>query len=128
MQDVWYDAHRIKIYEYLFALGEYAGQDGEWLEELWADLLAVPELYEEMVHYLTHHDFRDSFKCRGYSLTDLYVWQMSKYNLIRDEGKNTAECNKETLVLRAFRTMLDLRREPEVYLKRLRERRGMDLF
>ncbi|MBR6770959.1 MAG: hypothetical protein IKM28_06930 [Lachnospiraceae bacterium] len=128
MQGVWYDAHRIKVYEYLVALAEYAGQDREWLEKFWADLLTEPKLYEEMVYYLINHDFRDDFKCYGYSLTDLYVWQMSKYNLIRDEGKNTSECNKETLVLRAFRTMLDLKREPEVYLGRLRERRGMDLF
>ena len=62
----------------------------------------------------------------GYSLTDLYVWQMNRYNLIRDFGKNTSECNKETMVLRSFRTMVDLMHHPEEYLKRLGESRGMD--
>ncbi len=126
MQGILYDARKVKAYEYLLALGEYAGQDSGWIGELWSDLLAEPELYGEMVYYLERHVFLDAFKFRGYSLTDLYVWQMNKYNLIKDLGKNTAECNKETMVLRSFRTMLDLMRSPEEYLKRLGGDRGMD--
>ena len=126
MQGILYDARKVKAYECLLALGEYAGQDGEWLGKLWADLLTEPGLYGEMVYYLEHHVFLDAFKFRGYSLTDLYVWQMNKYNLIKDLGKNTSECNKETMVLRSFRTMVDLMRSPEEYLKRLGEDRGMD--
>ncbi len=126
LQGILYDARKIKVYEGLLALGEYAGQEKEWTDGLWADLLAIPGLYEEMVYYLEHHGFKDSFQFRGYSLTDLYVWQMNRYNLIKDFGKNTSECNKETMVLRSFRTMVDLMRSPEEYLKRLGENRGMD--
>ncbi len=116
----------MKIYEKLLALGEYAGQKKEWTEALWANLLDVPPLFEEMVYYLEHHDYKDHFQYEGYSLIDLYVWQMSRYNLIKDFGKNTAECNKETLVLRSFAAMIELMKNPEEYLKRLREGRGMD--
>lgn len=126
LQGILYDARKIKVYEGLLALGEYAGQEKEWTDGLWADLLTVPELYAEMVYYLEHHGFKDVFRFQGYSLTDLYVWQMNRYNLIKDFGKNTSECNKETMVLRSFRTMIDLMRSPEEYLKRLGENRGMD--
>ena len=114
------------MYEALLALGEYAGQEKEWTDGLWADLLTIPELYGEMVFYLENHGFKDAFRFRGYSLTDLYVWQMNRYNLFKDFGKNTSECNKETMVLRSFRTMIDFMRSPEEYLRRLGENRGMD--
>lgn len=126
MQGILYDARKVKAYEGLLALGKYAGQEREWVDALWTDLLAEPKLYGEIVYYLENHSFRDEFKFRGYSLTDLYVWQMNKYNLIKDLGKNTAECNKETMALRSFRTMIDLMRSPEEYLRRLGEDRGMD--
>ena len=126
MKGILYDARKVKAYKSLIALGEYAGQEKEWTDALWAELLVVPDLYAECIYYLENHGFKDEFKCRGYSLTDLYVWQMNRYNLIRDFGKNTSECNKETMVLRSFRTMVDLMHHPEEYLKRLGESRGMD--
>lgn len=126
MQGILYDGRKVQVYERLLSLGEYAGQRKEWTEELWTDLLAVPPLYEEMVYYLEHHGYKGRFQYKGYSLIDLYVWQMNRYNLIKDAGKNTAECNKETMVLRSFRTMIELMKNPEEYLKRLQEGRGMD--
>lgn len=126
MQGILYDARRVKAYESLLTLGAYAGQEKEWLDALWVDLLSIPDLYAELVYYLEHHDLMDQYKYEGYSLIDLYVWQMNKYNLVKDFGKNTSECNKETMVLRSFRTMIELMKNPEEYLKRLSEGRGMD--
>lgn len=126
MKGILYDARKVKTYECLLELCKYAGLDEEWANELWKDLLLLPELYEEMVYYLDNHSLKDAVKREGYSLTDLYVWQMNKYNLIKDFGKNTSECNKETMVLRAFRMMIELIRNPDEYVKRLGEGRGMD--
>lgn len=121
-----YDARRIKAYEGLLALGEYAGKDLEWLGTLWTELVSDSGLMKEFMYYLDHHTFLDETKCSGYGLTDLYVWQMDRYNLIRDIGKNTSTCNKEAMVLNAFKTMIDMQKEPEAYLKRLTAGIGMD--
>lgn len=121
-----YDARRIKAYEGLLALGEYAGKDLEWLGTLWTELVSDSGLMKEFMYYLDHHTFLDEMKCSGYGLTDLYVWQMDRYNLIRDIGKNTSACNKEAMVLNAFKTMIDMQKEPEAYLKRLTAGIGMD--
>ncbi|MCM1187419.1 MAG: hypothetical protein NC251_13300 [Lachnoclostridium sp.] len=121
-----YDARRVKAYEGLRALGEYAGKDSSWLDELWTELVSDSNLMKELMYYLDHHTFLDETKCRGYGLTDLYVWQMDRYNLIRDIGKNTSACNKEAMVLNTFRTMLDMQKEPEIYLKKLTAGIGMD--
>lgn len=126
MGGIFYDARRIKAYEGLLALGEYAGKDSGWIDALWEELVADGGLMKEFMYYLDHHTFLDESKCRGYGLTDLYVWQMDRYNLVRDIGKNTSACNKEAMVLNAFRTMLDMQKEPDTYLKRLTSGRGMD--
>ena len=68
----------------------------------------------------------DKVKVCGYSLCDLYVWQMNRYNLIKDTGKNSRTCNKEKMAMQAFRTMIDLLEQPEEGQKKLDYGQGMD--
>lgn len=126
MNGIVYDARKVKAYEGLMALGEYAGKDTGWLEELWEGFIFDEALMKEFMYYLDHHTFSDEDTCRGYGLTDLYVWQMDRYNLIRDIGKNTSVCNKEAMVLNAFRTMQLMKKDPDTYLRRLTKGEGMD--
>ena len=126
MNGIVYDARKVKAYEGLLALGEYAGKDGKWLEELWEGLVFDEALMKEFMYYLDYHTFCDEDMCRGYGLSDLYVWQMDRYNLIRDIGKNTSACNKEAMVLNTFRTMLQMKKDPDNYVRRLTTGEGMD--
>jgi hypothetical protein len=84
------------------------------------------DLFDELVFYLEKHYLRDNIKCEGYSLTDLYIWQMNKYNIIGDSGKNTAACNKDRMVLKALRDMVDMRKNPAPFIKKMTDGRGMD--
>lgn len=126
MNGIVYDARRIKAYEGLMALGGYAGKDAGWLEVLWEGIVFDDALLKEFMYYLDHHGFLDELKCEGYALTDLYVWQMDRYNLVREVGKNTECCNKEAMVLNAFHTMLRMQQEPAAYVRRLTSGEGMD--
>ncbi len=126
MSGVVYDARRIRAYEGLLALGEYAGKSGSWLDQLWAGIVLNDALMKEFMYYLDHHGFLDELKCKGYALTDLYVWQMDRYNLVRDIGKNTECCNKEAMVLNAFYTMYQMQQDPDTYLRRITSGEGMD--
>lgn len=126
MGGIVYDARRILAYQGLVDLGEYAGKSREFIDSLWAELVPDGELMKEWMYYLDHHSLLDEARCRGYALTDLYVWQMDRYNLIREIGKNPDACNKETMVLNAFRTMLDMKKDPETFLRRLTRGTGMD--
>ena len=126
MGGVVYDARRIKAYEGLLALGEYAGKEKEWLDGLWAEIVMNGALLKEFMYYLDHHGFLDELKCEGYALTDLYVWQMDRYNLVRDIGKNTSACNKEAMVLNAFHTMHMMQTNPANYVRRITSGEGMD--
>ncbi len=126
MAGIVYDARRIKAYGGLLALGEIADETKEWCDELWEELVFDPGLLEELVFYLEHRFLMDKVRCEGYGLTDLYIWQMNRYNLIGDSGKNTDACNKDRMVLHAFRDMVEMKRNPAAYVRKLTMGRGMD--
>jgi len=122
------DTTQLKIREYLEELCEYAGFDETRMDELWMELLSDSQLYGEFIYYLENHTFLDKMSIGGYSLSDLYVWQMDKYNLLSEIGKNPTSCNKETMVLNAFNAMSKMKKDPETYIKRLESGRGNDLL
>lgn len=123
-----FDTTKFKIRAYLDELCEYAGKTTEWADELWLELLADEGLYSEFIYYLENHTFLDKMSVEGYSLSDLYVWMMDKYNLLSEIGKNPVNCNKETMVLNAFKTMPEMKRDPERYVKLIESGRGNDMF
>ncbi|MDO4333707.1 MAG: hypothetical protein Q4C58_13625 [Eubacteriales bacterium] len=126
MAGIIYDSSRIKAYENLKALCKFAGETQEWCDMLWQEIAPDTELYRELLYYMRNNSLADKVNCCGYTLTDLYVWQMDRYNLFHDTGKNTAQCRKVDMVLRAFDTMAQMKKNPETYLKRFEEGRGMD--
>ncbi|MDE6917791.1 MAG: hypothetical protein K2P39_13455 [Lachnospiraceae bacterium] len=126
MAGILYDARRIKAYEGLRTLGALAEETEQWCDALWEELAFEQELLEEFVYYLEHRSLLDKVRCEGYGLTDLYIWQMNRYNLIGDSGKNTDACNKDRMVLHAFRDMIDMKKEPAAYVKKMTMGRGMD--
>lgn len=126
MSGILYDARLVKAFEKLKTLGRTADMTDEWCEKFWKEIVFSQDLLEELVFYLDHHYLTDKVNCEGYSLTDLYVWQMDRYNLIGDWGKNTSACNKDRMVLNAFMDMAQMRKNPAEYIKRLTSGRGMD--
>lgn len=123
---ILYDARKLKALEFLGELCEYAGKDSDFAQELWEEFLNDSSLYDEFVYYADNHTFLDELKISGYSMSDLYVWQMDRYNLVRELGKNPAACNKETLVLNAFYEFANMKRDPCEYVKRIESGKGND--
>lgn len=117
---------KLKAYEGFMALGEYASREPEWLNALWEKIVLNDALLEEFIFYLEHHTFYDKMDCMGYTMSDIYVFQMNRYNLVRDSGKNTSACNKECMVLNAFYDMSCMLENPDKYIRRLTGGSGMD--
>jgi len=118
----------IKIYGYLQELCRIAEMTEDWGDKLWAQFIADNNLMGEFIYYLENHTFKDKMKIGGYSLSDLYVHQMDKYNLIQEIGKNPATCNKERMVLKAFNMLAMMKEDPEKYIKRLESGWGNDFL
>lgn len=126
MAGIIYDSTKVKVYENLKALCSFAGEPQEWCDMLWQEIVPDAELYRELLYYMRNNSLEDKARCCGYTLTDLYVWQMDRYNLLHDTGKNTAACRKVDMVLRAFEAMAQMKKNPEGYRKRFEDGRGMD--
>ena len=117
---------KLKACDFCYELCDACGYDRDWTDALWGDIVTDEDILSEFMYYRENHTFRDKCSIRGYSLSDLYVFQMDKYNLIREIGKNTVDCNKERMVLNAFRMMIDMKADPDTFVKRLEEGRGED--
>ena len=128
MATIIFDARRVKGYEYLKELCAYADRDETFRENLWKELATDGELMKEFAYYADHQTLLDEMKCEGYALTDLYVWQVERYNLMQDYGKNGADCNKVAMVLDSLYMMAQLKKNPQEYVKRQNGSLGMDRF
>ena len=117
---------KLKVYEDLKYLCEFAGKDQKFLDSLWEAMNSCDELYQEFAYYIDNHSLKDQMNVSGYYLTDLYIHMIENYNLLNDTGKNTSRCNKEAMVLESFMGMSKLMANPEEYIKKLQEGRGMD--
>lgn len=122
------DSRRIKAYECLGELGKIAYMDEGFLEELWGEFLLNDDLMAAFMYYLDNHTFYDNIKCKGYGLTDLYFYNMRRYEIRQDIGKNYADCDKEALALRTFMLMAKMIKDPDKYLPVLESGPGMDMI
>ncbi|MCI8373027.1 MAG: hypothetical protein HFI75_11665 [Lachnospiraceae bacterium] len=121
-----YDASKLKVFELLGQLCEYTNKTANWKETFWSGLLQDPHVYEEFLYYLEHHNLAGNYTIAGYSIIDLFVWQLDCYNLSADQGKIDARCNKEELILNAFYHMLKMRDHEEEYIKKFQNGLGND--
>jgi len=128
MSGLLFDTRLIKVYEDLEFIAKNTGKSDDYISVLWAGLLADNELMDEFIYYIDNQTIKDDLKFEGYSLADMYVYSMSKYNLVADTGKNTAACSKDSLVLDAFMCMHRLKADPEKIKKIIDEGRGMDIL
>ena len=126
MANLIIDTTKIKVFENLKYLSETTGKPSAFADSLWESLMKHADLYDEFVFYLENGNIRDGIIFRGYSLIDLYVHRIDCYNIANDTGKNTAACNKESMVLETFKAMADLMDNPDDYIRRLEEGKGMD--
>lgn len=129
MSIILYNAGKLKSFENLRTLSELVGESEAFANELWSYMLSDEELLDEFNYFVANHAIRGNICCGELSLLDIYFSQMNKYNLYHDLGKNTGECDKDRMVLHAFKQMMDMRKDPD-YLSNYEktERSGMDIM
>ncbi|MGN0367486.1 MAG: hypothetical protein ACI4EK_01795 [Wujia sp.] len=126
---ILYNAGKVKAFENLKALAIQAEETEEFAVLLWQDLLADEALLEEFNYFVVHQTLQGKVSYNGLTLLDLYFSQMNKYNILHDMGKNPYACNKNRVVLHAFRQMVDMRRDPKGMQKfEENENRGIDRY
>ncbi len=122
---VYFDGSKIEAYHRVINYCNYTCREEEWADRFWQNLLNSREIYREVLYYLEHHEFLDECEIEGFTVIDIFIWYMKKYNLLKNKGKNEADCDKEIMSILAFDAMMRLQREPE-FKQELMKDLGMD--
>jgi len=119
-------SEKLKLFEVVENWSQYAGYSVEWQNKFWQDLLLNKDVYEEFLYYIDHNDFLCKYACNGQYITDIFIWEMRKFNIKTDRGKNYADCDKAEMVLNAFRTMLDMKENGARVINAMENKNGAD--
>lgn len=119
-------SEKLKLFEIVESWGEYAGYSNEWIDKFWQDLLLNSEVYEEFLYYVDKDDFLCKYSYNNQYITDIFVWEMRKFNVKTDRGKNYADCDKAEMILNAFRTMLDMKEHADKVTNDMENKNGAD--
>lgn len=127
-KDIIFNSKTLYLYEktkeYCFSLG----YDEIFFNELWEGIILHKELFEEYTYFLQHHELKGKFTFEGYTLLDLYFFEMRGFNLRHDLGRNLKECDKDEVSVRAFHTMGQFIKNPAYYKAKLEKGMGMDYY
>ena len=108
------------------ALGAQAGEEEGFLETLTEGLWDDPEAAEEFAYYMENGNFLCKMKVEGYTAVDIRVWQTDHFKAHMDRGKYDMAHTGGKMVLRAFDTLLKMKRQPEKYKGLMQSETGTD--
>ena len=115
------------LYDWTVRLCECAGEDVDAAKIFWGELTAVPELLSEYAYYYDNQEFLCSYQVDGYTIADIVVWQMDHFRAHMDRGDSVNRYNKDRLILMAFRTMIEMSRNPDKIKDQFSAETGTDL-
>lgn len=115
-----------EIREWAIKLAECAGQDEGQAQAFAAQLEDCRELQEELCYYYEHQSFLCRYRVAGYTIVDILVWQVDHFKAFLDRPDEMNRYHQDRLVWSAFHTMLEMRKHPERYQRKLQEETGTD--
>ncbi len=125
MSSIIISSEKLKYYDEIVRMCEYAQYQDAWRDQFWQDLLLNDGAYKELLYYLEHQDFLEEYKVNGYSVLDIFVWQMRRYNIRLDRGKNGPDCDKIAMLLESFRCLMDMKEGSDINWS-MEMKNGMD--
>lgn len=113
-------------YQFTKALCYYAGKDEEFQEKFWKRLCGEEDILEEFCYYMENQTFACKVKIEGYTVIDIMVWQIDHFKAELDRGDSGMGNNGDQMLLMAFDTFMKMRKEPERYVRLMRDETGTD--
>ena len=107
-------------------LGVQAGLGEEFMSPFLQKLSQDREVLEEFGYYAQHNQFADRIKVNGYGIVDVLVWQIDHFKAWLDRDNTQTKENGSAMLLRAFDTFLDMRKNPGKYIRAMESETGTD--
>ena len=114
------------LHNYILALALKAGKEDSYGEKLWEEIRSSNGLLRELAYYHDYGKFLCEYQVEGYSLTDVLVWQVDHFKLYMDRGEEMNRYHRERLLLSAFETLVEMKKNPAPYLRKLEGESGQD--
>ena len=114
------------LHNYILSLALKAGKEDSYGEKLWEEIRSSNGLLRELAYYHDYGKFLCEYQVEGYSLTDVLVWQVDHFKLYMDRGEEMNRYHRERLLLSAFETMVEMKKNPAPYLRKLEGESGQD--
>ncbi|MGN1179592.1 MAG: hypothetical protein ACI4SD_00150 [Suilimivivens sp.] len=115
-----------EIRQFIGKLCEYAGEDEKFADDFYERLKADEEILREFAYYMLHGNFACKAKVRGYGVVDIMIWQMDHFKAWLDRDTVGTKQNGDRMVLLAFDTLLNMRKDPEKYVQKMQLETGTD--
>ncbi len=115
-----------KVIDFIQSLCKYAGEGEEFAGNFWKKLKADDEIYQELVFYMEHGNFACKANIQGYTVVDIMVWQMDHFKARLDQDNSGTRQNGDRMLLLAFDTFLNMRKEPDRYILKMSAETGTD--
>ncbi|MGN1147479.1 MAG: polysaccharide deacetylase family protein [Lachnospiraceae bacterium] len=116
----------VRLKKYAAELCKQAGKDEKFLEEFWTSLCETEGMLREFAYYYDTQSFLCEKKIEGYSLADIMVWQVDHFKAYLDRGDDCLRYDSARLLLAAFTVMLQMEKNPQPYLEKMRSESGTD--
>lgn len=114
------------VKEFIRRSCENAGENSEFAENFQKKLENDREIYEEFICYLETGNFACQAKVEGYSVVDIMVWQMDHFKARLDRDNSRTRQNRDGMLLYAFDTLLNMRKDPQKYISKMQGETGTD--
>lgn len=115
-----------QLEEWVNTLACSTGKSPQEANQFWDRLKRDPELMEELIYYSKNRDFLCKHKVAGYTVADILVWQVDHFKAYLDRREEINRYRQDKLLYNSFDILLQMRKNPEPYLKKLQAETGTD--
>ncbi len=114
------------LHNFILSLAEKAGKDEAFGEDLWSSMLRSEGVLKELAYYHDTGSFWDGYEVAGFHLTDVIVWQVDHFKAYMDRHDEMNRYRTERLFVESLDIMLQMEKDPDPFIRKMREESGTD--
>lgn len=114
--------------DFVCGLAVQAGETEEYGKRLWEGIRQSGGLLQELAYYYDNGQFLCRYEVAGYTLADILVWQVDHFKLYMDRPEEMNRYRQPRLLLASFDTMLQMEKNPESFVEKMRLETGQDIL
>ncbi len=116
----------MSLEEWIAALVAQANLTQEFYDDFIKRLSRYDDITEELRYYMEYNDFKDSVNIKGYSVTDILVWQIDHFKSHMDRGEYDYQSNQSYMILKAYDTLMKMKEDPDSIILSIKGETGTD--